>query len=390
MKRVLIAFAAVALALVSCNREPAVQGDGSEVRFTSNIENTFSVKGGEPMAVGKTVRIIAGAPIGKSTNAVAAAGNVLTPETPIKWKEGQQDKTTFVGIYPSHEQTETTISAYKLVDDYGVQDFDYHNNFLVALAKDVNPGATVNLEFRHPFVKLVLDVDNQLTGAPAVTGATVSDVYTEANLVLDAGTIVPASAKGVVPATKNATTGKFEVIIMPQDAKPVIKLSVGTATFTFTINTITTFVAGKSYTASLVLKDTTPPDGDPVAFTFSVTDWADDPTPLATTDVTGQWSVVGDVTGGWDVDLPLVEGATPGILEATITYALMDEFKLRLERSWTVSAGLKDGVDYVGGTNWDGHLAETSNNIKLQEAGQYKITFAPDDEWKFTAIKIGD
>ena len=77
-------------------------------------------------------------------------------------------------------------------------------NVLFSLAKDVNPGATVNLEFRHPFVKLVLDVDNQLTGAPAVTGATVSDVYTEANLVLDAGTIVPASAKGVVPATKNA------------------------------------------------------------------------------------------------------------------------------------------------------------------------------------------
>ena len=389
MKRVLIAFSAAALALMACNREPVAQGDALEVRFTSNIENTFSVKGGEPMAVGKTVRILAGAPISKSVNAVAAAGNVLTPETPIKWKEGQQDKTTFVGIYPSHEQTETTISAYKLVDDYGVQDFDYHNNFLVALAKDVNPGATVNLEFKHPFVKLVLDVDNQLTGAPAVTGATVSDVYTEANLVLESGSIVP-SAKGVVPATKNAATGKFEAIIMPQtDAKPMIKLAVGTATFTFTINTATTFIAGKSYTASLILKDTTPPDGDPVAFTFSITDWADDPTPIATTDVTGQWSVVGDVTGGWENDLVMTEGAT-GVLEATITYALMDEFKLRLERSWTVSAGLKDGVDYVGGTNWDGHLAETSNNIKLQEAGQYKITFAPDDEWKFTAIKIGD
>jgi len=376
------------LALAACNREPVAQGDALEVRFTSNIENTFSVKGGEPMAVGKTVRILAGAPISKSVNAVAAAGNVLTPETPIKWKEGQQDKTSFVGIYPSHEQTETTISAYKLVDDYGVQDFDYHNNFLVALAKDVNPGATVNLEFKHPFVKLVLDVDNQLTGAPAVTGATVSDVYTEANLVLESGSIVP-SAKGVVPATKNATTGKFEAIIMPQtDAKPMIKLAVGTATFTFTINTATTFIAGKSYTASLILKDTTPPDGDPVAFTFSITDWAPDPTPIAATDVTGQWSVVGDVTGGWENDLVMTEGAT-GVLEATITYALMDEFKLRLERSWTVSAGLKDGVDYVGGTNWDGHLDTTSNNIRLQEAGQYKLTFKPED-WAFTAIKIGD
>lgn len=388
MKRLFFAAAVALAALSACNREQVVTGDGLEVRFTSNIENTFSVKGGEPMDVGKTVRILAGAPISKSTDAVAAAGSVLTPETPIKWKEGQQDKTTFVGIYPSHEQTSPTISAYKLVDDYGVQDFDYHNNFLVALAKDVTPGATVNLAFKHPFVKLVMDIDNQLTGSPAVNGVTVSDVYTEANLILDAGTVVPStSAKGAVPATKNATTGKYEAIILPQtDAMPVITLAVGTATFTFRINTPVTFVAGKSYTASLVLKDTTPPDGDPVSFSFSVIDWDVDSTPLTATEVTGEWSVVGDVTGGWGNDLVMVEGSTPGVLEASITYNVGDEFKLRYQRSWELSAGMKDGVSYVGDSAWDGFLDTTSNNIKLLDAGQYTITFNP-ESWVFSATK---
>lgn len=390
MKRVLIAAAVSLLALAACNREPVVPDAGSlDVRFTSNIENTFTVKGLDPLAEGKTVRILAGAPISKSTDALAASGGKLTPETAIKWKENQTDKTTFVGLYPSHGETSATISAYKLAEEGGDQDFEYHNNFLVALAKDVTPGETVNLAFKHPFVKLVINIDNQLSGTPAVEMVTVSDVYTEANLVLDAGTIVPSSAKGSVKATKNATSGKFEAIIMPQsDAKPVIKLAVGTLAFTFKINTATIFVAGKSYTASLILKDTTPPDGDPVSFGFTVTDWEEETTPLEATEVVDQWSVVGDVTGGWDNDLVMVESA-PGILVATINYHDGDEFKLRLNASWDLSAGLKDGVAYVGDTNWDGHLDSTSNNIKLQSAGVYDLTFKPEG-WVFTATKAGD
>ena len=379
------------MALAACNREPVSGGgDGLEVRFTTNIENTFAVKGGEPMTEGKTVRILAGAPISKSTDALVAAGNTLTPETAIKWKENQADKTTFVGLYPSNGETSATITNYSLADELYQQDFDYHNNFLVALAKDVTPGATVNLAFKHPFVKIVMSIDNQLAGTPAIDGVRVSDVITSANLILDAGTIVPSSSKFSVMATKNATTGKYEVIIMPQaDAKPIITLFVGTAIFTFKVNTATNFIAGKSYTASLILKDTTPPDGDPVGFGFSVVDWEDETTPLEVTQLVDQWSVVGDVTGSWENDLLMVEGTTPGVLEADITYNTGDEFKLRKNNSWDVSAGLKDGVSCVGDSNWDGHLAETSNNIKLLEAGQYKLTFNPEG-WVFTATKTGD
>ena len=390
MKRVLIAAAASLLALAACNREPVVPDAGSlDVRFTSNIENTFTVKGLDPLADGKTVRILAGAPISKSADAVAASGK-LTPETAIKWKEDQADKTTFVGLYPSHGETSATISGYKLAEEGGAQDFEYHNNFLVAIAKDVTPGQTVNLAFKHPFVKLVVNIDNQLSGTPAVDAVTVSDVFTEATLVLDAGTIVPAQTKGSVKATKNATSGKFEAIIMPQDdAKPIIRLDVGTLSFTFKINTPTTFVGGKSYTASLILKDTTPPDGDPVSFGFTVTDWEEETTPLVATEVVDQWSIVGTVTGGWDNDLVMVEGSTPGILEAIINYHDGDEFKLRLNGSWDISAGLKDGVAYVGDSNWDGHLDSTSNNIKLQSAGVYDLTFNPVG-WVFTATRTGD
>ncbi|MCR5017908.1 MAG: fimbrillin family protein [Bacteroidales bacterium] len=391
MKKYILAAAAALLALASCSREQIAVDNGSrEVRFTSNIENTFTVKGLDPIAEGKTVRILAGAPISANTDAEVVSGGKLTPATPLKWKENQTASTTFVGLYPSNGETETTITNYNLVGEASAQDFEYHNNFLVALAKDVNPGATVNLEFKHPFVKMVMNIDNQLTGTPEVTEVTVSEVVLSANLILDAGTIVPAADKAAVKATKNATSGKFEVIIMPQDgAKPVLTVAVGTNTYTFKINTATSFVAGKTYTANLTLKDTTPVDGDPVSFGFTVTDWEEEATPLVATDVTEQWSVVGDVVGGWGNDLVMTEGTTPGVLEAVITYQENDEFKLRKAASWAVSAGLKAGVTYVGDSNWDGYLDATDNNIKLQAAGVYTITFNPTN-WVFTATKTGD
>ena len=393
MKKYILAAAAALLALAACNREQIVEDNGSlDVRFTSNIENTFAVKSLDPLAEGKTVRILAGAPISANTDAEAVSGGKLTPATPLKWKENQTAKTTFVGIYPSNGETEPVINGYSLVGEGGVQDFEYQNNFLTALAKDVTPGATVNLDFKHPFVKMVMNVDNQLSGAPEITGITVSDVLLDANLVLDAGTIVPVMGSSSVKATKNATSGKFEVIIMPQDgAKPVLAVTVGTTVYTFRINTATSFVGGKTYTANLTLKDTTPVvvEGDPVSFGFTVTDWVEEATPLVATDVTDVWSVVGDVVGGWGNDLVMEEGATPGVLEANITYKSGDQFKLRKAFSWTESAGLKAGVAYIGDSAWDGHLDKTDNNIKLEAAGEYKITFKPAD-WTFTATKTGD
>lgn len=82
----------------------------------------------------------------------------------------------------------------------------------------------------------------------------------------------------------------------------------------------------------------------------------------------------------------MVEGETPGILEAEITYQADEEFKLRKAGSWDLSAGLKDGVGVIGDDAWnaDPHLDQTSNNIKLSAAGVYKLTFNPAD-WSFTA-----
>jgi len=390
MKRYILAAAAAILALAACNRENAVpENASSEIRFTSNIVNTFAVKGLDPLADGKTVRILAGAPVNGNTDATVS-GTALTPATPLHWADKQTVNTTFVGLYPSNGETETTIHEFA-VAAAGVQDFEYMNNFLAAVVSAA-PGTTVNLPFKHPLVKVVVDVDNQLTGTPEVTAVTFKSVLVKGDLDIAAGTVAN-TVGGDVNATKNATSGKFEAIILPQaSAKPVLVLAVGTKTYTFKIGTAVNFEAGKSYTATLTLKDSTPPvvQGEEVGFGFTVTDWDEVATAISATDITEQWSAIGTINdGAWDNDIVLVEGTTPGILEATITYKAGNEFKLRKAEDWTVSAGLKAGVAYVGDSSWDGFLDQTDNNIKLEAAGEYKITFNP-ETWAFTATKTGD
>jgi len=386
MKKYIIAAAAAVLALAACNREnPVTDNASSEIRFTSNIENSFAVKGLDPIAEGKAVRILAGAPVSGNTDATVQ-GTSLVPATALHWADKQTASTTFVGLYPSNGETSTTISAFGVAND-GVQDFEYMNNFLAAVVSAA-PGSTVNLPFRHPLVKVAVDVDNQLTGAPAVTAVTFKNVLVKADMDIAAGTMAN-TVTGNVIATKNATSGKFEAIFLPMaSAKPVLELAVGEKLYTFKIGSGVNFEAGKSYTAALTLKDNTPVVGDAVDFSFTVTDWEAVTTPLATTDITEQWSAIGTIHGGnWDNDIVLVEGATPGILEATITYNEGEEFKLRKAEDWTISAGLKASVSYVGDAAWDGYLDHTDNNIKLSATGEYKITFNPVN-WQFTATLV--
>lgn len=388
MKKAFILAAAALMALVGCNKpEKFEAAGGSEVRFTSSFENVYAVKSA---SIDGNVRIVAGAPISTSVDATAS-GTALTPAEKVYWKAEQTEKTTFVGIYPSNGETGFEIANYNVVPNEGSQ-FPYMESVLTAVAKDVTPGSVVNLNFTHPFVKIVVNVDNQLTGAPEINSIVVKDVDITGNLLLDKGTVT-SPVKGNVTATKNGE--KYELIILPMEAaKPVIVVTVGTKAYTFKINTATDFVAGKSYTASLTLKDNTPVivNGDEVAFAFTVTDWVAADAPLAVTDITEQWSVIGTVNGSnWDEDFPMTENAS-GLLEASITYQANDVFKLRKALDWTVQAGMKANVGAVGDTNWDGFLdgnSATNRDIEFDAAGVYTITFNP-ETYAFTATKTGD
>ena len=388
MKRIIILVLAAA-AVMACNKNETalMEQTGDVIRFTSNLQ-TYTVK--STALDGQTVKIVAGAPINQTVNATAADGK-LTPATEMHWIKDQTAKTTFVSVYPA----DLTLSANNTIDEYdltfeGAQNFAYHSAVLTATAKDVTPNSTVNFAYKHPFSMLLVTVDNQLEGTPDITGVKVSDVAFVGTLDLMADTVTPSESLGVADAT--LSDGKYGVVIMPQSAKPVLTVTIGGNSYKFILNDAVNFVANKRYNATVTIKDGTPviEDGEAVAFGFTVTEWEDAEDPLDYVDISEQWSVIGNIQGAnWDTDIVMAEGATPGILEAEITYNAGEEFKLRKAASWDLSAGLKDGVAYVGDANWDTYLTTSNNNIKLAEAGVYTLTFNPVN-WVFTATKTAE
>ena len=387
MKKIFIAFLAAA-AIVACSKNEtlpeAAQGDDI-VRFSSNLR-TYMVKSATALD-GKKVRIVAGAPISATTTA-EAADNKLTPETEMHWVKDQTATTTFTSVYPADIELNAAgkIEEYNLVFG-GNHEFAFHSSILTAVAKDVAPLTTVSFEYKHPFAMLLVTVDNQLEGTPEITNVNVSDVPLVGAIDVAAGTVEPAGAFGNADAT--LADGKYGVVIFPASATPLLKVTAGGKTYSFVLNAPVDFQANKRYNATVTLKDSTPviEEGEAVTFGFTVTDWEDAEDALSYVDISEQWSVIGNIQGtAWDTDFVMVEGETPGILEAEITYQADEEFKLRKAGSWDLSAGLKDGVGVIGDDAWnaDPHLDQTSNNIKLSAAGVYKLTFNPAD-WSFTA-----
>ena len=396
MKKIFaIAFGVLALAACHRDAQPAKAGAGSEVKFTTSF-NTYTVKAGETALEGKTVQIIAGAPLSTAV-AATAEGNALTPATKIYWQDGQTETTTFAAVYQREGDAPTSLSIPYSIDN---DDLDFHGSYLTAVAKDVTPETTVALAFKHPFAKITVTVDNQLEGTPEVS-APVFD-----GLVIS-GTIDLAEDKVVLGDDETSVTtiaqevGAFETIILPQSAKPVLSVTAGEKTFVFALPAAVNFEANKAYAVNLTLTDSTPviEDGEEVAFTFTVADWESAGEALAYEDVTDALYVSGTIYQGtkpetaWAEDYQMTKGED-GKYSITVTYdeSLAGEddsargflvFKVNWTAKWGLwSEGEQMNIAYDYGTLANGYnirLATVAEEVWTPVAGEVTITFNPAD-----------
>ena len=387
MKKLIIPILAI-MALAACNKNevvPAQQENGKAIRFTSNLP-TYTITKAASVLDGKTVNIIAGAPINATTLA-EADDNKLTPATTLHWLKDQTDPTTFASVYPAGVATAMSFE-YTVTDD-----LEYHGAVLAATAKDVEPEQIVNFVYKHPFAMMKIAVNNNLEGSPAITGVSVENTYATADFDLAAETVSTKGELVAIDATLVPTNAEYDVVLIPQSAKPIIKVNIGgdaPKTYKFVITNSVEFAANKYYNVALTLDESTPPvvEGAEVEFGFTVAEWEAAEDAISIVNVTDKWSLIG-IGGDWinDVDMTLVNG----LWTATgVVYQVGDEFKLRKEHDWAVNAGLKEGVAYVGDQAWDGYLEANSDyNIKLAAAGTYTLTFNPEN-YLFTATKTGD
>ena len=387
MKRI-FAIALGVLALASCAREAAPEKNPAsrEVKFNTTL-NTYTVKADD---LSGSVQIFAGAPINATTDAAidnATTPKSLTPTTKLYWKEGQTDPTTFGAYYPAPASQDGVQSAftYQLVKEDNTQDLEYHNNYLVAFAKNVAPETAVTLDFAHPFAKLLVEIDNQREGD--ITGVVIEGAPSEVSFDFTAAKAEATSSTASLIASK--VEDDYVAVIAPASAKPAIKVTVGENVFVFGLGAAVSFEANKVYTASITIpaEPEEPGEGEEVAFGFTVTDWAEADAPLSYEDVTENWYVSGTIYQGatapeaaWSEDLKLTKG-DDGKFSITVKYdeSLAGEdvsgygFLIH-DYTWSSILGLwGTEVGTQMDVNYDYYLSSTEGNrlnIRLADEGE--------------------
>lgn len=392
MKKVLFTLLAAATVLVACdkNETTPVAKDGSrEIRFTTNFQ-TYTVKS-ESALNEKTVKIIAGAPINQVVEATAADPSTLTPATKLYWAKDQTAKTKFAAIYPSIDVTAAPF-------DYDVANGDYafHKDVLFATSGEVAPGQNVALNFAHPFTQVQIAVTNNLEGYD-VDAVKVSGLKVNSEVDLLEGTVTPKGENGEIAATK--VDAKYNVVIIPQTASPVITVTMKKGEETKNVNFVlaepVAFVANKIYNAAVTVKAEETPQQVEVSLGFNVTEWVAEATPLAYVEdgeAPDAWTVIGNINAtNWDKDFALTAGtgAEAGLLVADIDYRAGNMFKIRNHASWdeaygsTLAEDAEQAEDQLASSVL---VLKADPAIRLSAAGVWHISFNPETK-AFKATK---
>lgn len=403
MKKI-FALALGVAALAACNKntvEPVTPG--APIRFAVSGDYTFTKATEAALEDNDEIQIIAGAPVSAATKATVSGAN-LTLTTQLYWAPGQTAATDFVAIYPYSNTTATTLNY-----DLSNGDFAYHKMYMTAHVSSAPTDQSIVLPFKHPFSKVLVNIDNQL-GSDAVETVLVKGVKMAGTLDLVAETIDLGSSAAVDVAATKITDDSYGIIVMPQSAQPAIEVTTHLGSvYTFALPAAFNFEAGKVATATLKLEGqggSGQTQGDAINFGFSVTDWA----AVAAEPDFGQpnvamgayWYVTGCVytddntVAPWSQDFPMTykgQSGTDDVWEITINYdeAMAGDvevnkgFKLRNYASTTADADKWNNQLGMWGTDANNTMniaydytlansAEGNKNIRFDAAGNYKLT----------------
>ena len=424
MKKILLAFAAVA-ALAACQKKDEMKpyvGDVSRpVSFS--VENIYSLDTkADAIASGKKVGIFAGSPINKenvqfNVSMTSATAGTLSPvvTNSLLWGVGQtSQQTRFLAVYPYAEGlTLTDVSEDLKSFTYEISDaenVDYADKFLTAAAQQA-PGsgdtpAKVALAFKHPFAKLVYNIDNQTDDY--VADVKISGIHRNGKIMFVTGTAYPTGAlvepEDAVSLNVVTPNASYMTVVMPEGVavNPAITVTmVSGAKYAFALASGTTLEAGKVYTAAVTLTGGhgTEESDRTVLGTFTVTDWenvnAGAMTGGVVSDAAKWWYLEGNIDevsgttdGEWQKHIPFkCIGST--IWEVDFYYATTEtdiEHGLKIRYAadasdWDDSWGVDKVIDADEITP-EGYLvqglSQGGSNIRINTPGKYRIHFYTD------------
>ncbi|MBR6246759.1 MAG: fimbrillin family protein [Bacteroidales bacterium] len=409
MKKLLFAAAIAALALVSCQKAEVqyVPDTNSPVRFEVRNIGTYSVKSEAIEEVDEEIGVFAGAPINRNNVLYkVAAGKTLTTEAAaMYWGATQTDPTPFAAMYPYDSKVTNGIVAYDITT------FAHANKFMTAYVSTPK-GEAVVLPFKHPFAKLVVTVNTNNLENDSVKEVKIGNITQTGSMNLLANTVTPGS-KVADPVVSEVVNGKYVVIMYPEETNPIIYVNTYAGdTYAFQLEAAHTFVAGEVATASVAVTGGAGDAGQggqgapATVGSFTVTEWAAETsagsTAVDNTNTTVNedwWYLLGSVNGTvWSKAFALTATAE-NQLSITFDYnvpanASDEGFKLvKVAKSgvaafvadlstWGTAvkqeAGANDSAPVITpGTEYNA-WGKPDGNLKLSEAGNYTLTFAPE------------
>ena len=403
------------LILVSCNKTekasiPYLESD-IPVSFQVNNLNTFTVKSVIPeFGDGQTVGIFAGAPINKSNISATIdiddtdpenVKRTLVPASTIYWGVNQSDATDFIAMYPRDAREDFALTSGTTIEAFSINsedNFSHPENFMRA-AVTAAAYSPVSLNFTHPFVKVIFEITNSITD-DNISGVSIDGFSQTGDLNLKTNTVSNLAAATTVTPYLQGTQDKvstYVAITMPQNADPVVTVSMYSgANYVFKLASAFDFEAGKKVTAAITLTgghsgSTT--DRTPVEFGFTVADWVSASAGNMTQSsggTTEKWWYIGGTIDNknWESYQPM-KAIAPYTWEGTIDYtpAVADQesgkgVKLRYyngaadSEDWDLNFGTSETPSYTDGkATITVQRGGMDNNIKLGEAGTYKLTF---------------
>ena len=345
MKRYLFLAALAAAAFVSCNKAevetPKVSDATRTVKFVT--ENLYSFDTKAALAVDGHVAIYAGAPINvKNADYTVATMPTVEPAaagtltgSAILWgveQIGTATNTKFFAMYPRAVSDER--NAFDAEHDLtytieaSAESEAYAKDFLVDVV-DQNPGAdvehpnTVSFSLEHPFVLLRYAITN--ASDDTIRKVEIYGVRKDGSLAYETAAVTPTgeaiaagSAREMPLESEVGNVKTFYSVIMPESVaiNPTIKITTwGGCTSTYSLSAAQTFVAGKSYTASITYSNVHSgvTSNRNMTADFNVSDWNAASAPTVGDqanydDNADNWPLIkgeGFTGASWDTGLPM-------------------------------------------------------------------------------------
>ncbi|MBP5172601.1 MAG: hypothetical protein J6037_02730 [Bacteroidales bacterium] len=393
MKKIFAAILAVAAVFTACQKSEIKTPVSDEARVVKfGMTNFYAFETKAALAASSHVAIYAGAPINLTNRdytvatmptAEPAAAGTLNGSS-ILWgveQMGTDTDTKFFAMYPyenvaardnfdqSHALTyeiEATAESEAYAKDFLVDVVDQHPG------ADVENPNTVTFNLHHPFAMLRYVITN--SSDDAIRKVEIYGVHKTGTLAYPTAAVTPSgdaiasgSPREMVLESTVDNVKTFYSVIMPESAaiNPTIKVTTwGGCTSTYSLSTPQTFLAGKTYTASITYSNihTAVTSNRTLTAEFNVTDWSAAPAPT-----------VGSQTGyaGNDGNWPFLKGTGFGASWDTgIAMTCYGENSFRKVLTMTGNGEFK--VYKSGGNVWQGVGSTTTVE------GWTKVTLSTD------------